>query len=101
MAKLTLTDLASLSNQASAVATINSNNALIEQAIDTALARNGDSPNAMEANLDMNSFRILNLPAAIEDQEPVRKHEFDLFINEGVANKLAYRDWETDRKSVV
>lgn len=88
MAKLTLTDLASLSNQASAVATINSNNALIEQAIDTALARNGDSPNAMEANLDMNSFRILNLPAAIEDQEPVRKHEFDLFINEGVATNL-------------
>jgi hypothetical protein len=77
MAKLTLSDLASLANQASAIATINANNALIETALENTLSRDGTSPNTMGANLDMNSNRILNLPAASADTEPVRKLEFD------------------------
>jgi hypothetical protein len=78
MAKLTLSDLASLANQASAIATINANNALIETALENTLSRDGTSPNTMGANLDMNSNRILNLPAASADTEPVRKVEFDV-----------------------
>ncbi len=70
--KLTLADLASLANETSAIATINANNALIETAIDNTLSRDGTSPNEMEAPLDMNSNRILNLPEPISANEPVR-----------------------------
>lgn len=68
MAKLTLTDIAS---GYAATATINANNALVEAALENTLSRDGTSPNTMGANLDMNSNRILNLPNAINDNEPL------------------------------
>ena len=55
MAKLTLADLASLTNQTSAIALINANNALIETALENTLSRDGTTPNTMGADLDMNS----------------------------------------------
>lgn len=80
MAKLTLADLANLQNETSAVATMNSNWALIETAVENTLSRDGLSPNQMESPLDMNSFSIYNLPEATSDTEPVRKAEFDEII---------------------
>lgn len=77
MAKLVLSDLVNLQNESSAVNTINNNSALIEAAIEDTLSRSGTSPNEMNANLDMNSNRILNLPLPVAEQEPVRKGEFD------------------------
>lgn len=77
MAKLTLDDLANLENENSAVSTINSNNSAIETALENTLSRDGTSPNTMGASLDMNNNRILNLPEAASDNEPVRKAEFD------------------------
>lgn len=82
MAKLTLTDLANLTNESSAVAAINANNAATETALEKTLSRDGTSPNSMEANLDMNSYRIQNLPEATSDTEPVRKAEFDDLIDD-------------------
>lgn len=49
----------------------------IKTAIDDTLSRKGDSPNAMEADLDMNSNRILNLPNAINPAEPVTLAQFN------------------------
>lgn len=72
MAKLTLADLASLQNETSAMATINANNALIETALENTLSRDGTAPNQMEASLDMNSQRILNLPTPLLPTEPAR-----------------------------
>lgn len=67
MAKLTLQD----SDGTYVVqATGNSNNTLIETAMENTLSRDGTSPNQMEANLDMNNFRVLNLPEATTDAEP-------------------------------
>jgi hypothetical protein len=63
MPKLTLTDLTTLSNDASAVAAINANMALIETAVENTLSRDGTTPNTMTANLDMNSQDILNADA--------------------------------------
>lgn len=77
MAKLVLSDLVNLQNESSAVNTINNNSALIEAAIEDTLSRSGTSPNEMNANLDMNANRILNLPLPVADTEPVRKGEFD------------------------
>lgn len=98
MAKLTLTDLANLSNESSTVAAINANNAAIEAALEKTLSRDGTSPNSMEVNLDMNSYRIQNLPVATSDTEPVRKAEFDEIIDDVTAiynNTVAvYEDFE-------
>jgi hypothetical protein len=73
MAKLTLSDLSTLTNDSSAVTAINSNSALIETALENTLSRDGTSPNAMNANLDMNSNRILNLPTPTNDTDVVTK----------------------------
>ena len=50
---------------------INANFDAIEQAFDNTLSRDGSSPNAMEADLDMNSNQILNLPDATTSSEPL------------------------------
>tara|TARA_R110000796_G_scaffold134362_1_gene250123 strand:+ start:1709 stop:2236 length:528 start_codon:yes stop_codon:yes gene_type:complete len=44
----------------------------IEVAITDTLSRKGDTPNQMEADLDMNSKRVLNLPPPSTPLEPVR-----------------------------
>lgn len=80
MAKLTLTDLSTLSNQTSAISLLNSNNAAIETALENTLSRDGTTPNAMEANLDMNSNRIINLPKPISSKEPARKADLDAVV---------------------
>ncbi len=74
--KLTLNDLASLANEASAIASINSNSAAIETALENTLSRDGTSPNQMGASLDMNSNRILNLPEPQDDTEPLRLSDY-------------------------
>lgn len=80
MAKLTLTDLSTLSNQTSAISLLNSNNAAIETALENTLSRDGTTPNAMEADLDMNSNRIINLPEPVSGEEPVRKTDLNTII---------------------
>lgn len=72
MAKLTLTDLANLQNETTAVNAINSNNTAIENAVENTLSRNGAAPNQMQADLDMNSNHILNLPQPTSATEPLR-----------------------------
>jgi hypothetical protein len=72
MAKLTLTDLANLQNELTAVAAINANSALIETAVENTLSRDGTSPNSMNADIDMNSKEILNLGAPTSSTSAAR-----------------------------
>jgi hypothetical protein len=72
MAKLILADLNNLSNEISATNIINDNSAATELALENTLSRDGTDPNQMEADFDMNSFRILNLPPPIHATDPVR-----------------------------
>lgn len=66
MAKIpTLSDLTSLTNETSAIGTINTNNTSIETAFANTLSRDGSTPNSMEADLDMDGFRILNHAAPV------------------------------------
>ena len=58
MAKLTLTNI---NSGYQTVAAINSNNDLIEAAIENTLSRDGSTPNTMGANFDMNNHSIINL----------------------------------------
>lgn len=71
MAKLSLTNLANLQNETTVVTAINANNDATETAMENTLSRDGTSPNSMNANLDMNSFRIINLSPALSNNEPL------------------------------
>lgn len=72
MSKITLIDQANLENETTFVTAYNVNNDTITEAMDNTLSRDGTAPNQMEANLDMNSNRILNLPEPNSDAEPLR-----------------------------
>lgn len=72
-----LTSLTSLADGSAVVTTLNNNNALIVNSFQNTLSIDGSTPNSMAADLDMNSNRITNLIAAVSNDEPVRKAEFD------------------------
>lgn len=75
--KVTVQTIDSLQNQTSAILKLNANfNALAEK-IDDLVSRDGDSPNQMESAIDMNSYRITNLPEPINGTEPARKVDLD------------------------
>jgi hypothetical protein len=82
MSKLDLQDLASLANDDSVIATVNSNNAATTAAMEQTLSRDGTSPNQMNATLDMNSRPIINLRAPIGLTEPLRKAELGVFATQ-------------------
>lgn len=70
MSKITpLDDLTSLSNETSAINTINTNNQRIEDAFQNTVSRDGSTPNTMLADFDMNNNRILNVPAPVADSD--------------------------------
>lgn len=69
MAKVTLNDITS---GYASVTVLNQNFAAIETALENTLSRDGSTPNQMTADLDMNSNRILNLPAPGDVKEPAR-----------------------------
>src|SRR6266576_1496925 len=77
MAKIALQNLDNLQNESTTIAALNNNNALIREAVDNTLSRNGVSPNQMNAPLDMNSNKIINLLDATTDQEPVTLGQMD------------------------
>lgn len=62
MPKVQLNDLSSLANETSAIAVINLNNAAIEEGFNNTISRDGTSPNTLEAQIDMNQNRIVNVP---------------------------------------
>lgn len=73
MAKLTLTDI---SGGYLSVGVFNTNNSLIEAAMENTLSRDGTSPNQMNADLDMNSYDINNINDATQNQQPVSYAQF-------------------------
>lgn len=89
MAKLILSDLANLQNEATAVSTLAANNALVETALENTLSRDGTSPNTMTASLDMNSQTIINLPSPTLGSEPVTKTYGDAHYGDSLASATA------------
>lgn len=83
MSKLALTNLANLQNENTAVNAINTNNTAIITAIENTLSRDGLQPNDMNASLDMDSNRLLNLPDALSGGEPITLHQLTDIIASG------------------
>ncbi|SRR6266566_1445294 len=69
---ITLGTVSSFANDSSAVAIVNSNSSNIETAFTDCLSLSGGQPNAMQSNLDMNKFQVLNLPPPSTLLSPVR-----------------------------
>jgi hypothetical protein len=69
LAKLTLSALLA---SFGSISKLNSNFARIAAAFENTLSRDGTSPNQMTAALDMNSQRIINLPAPVSSTDAVR-----------------------------
>ncbi len=68
MAKLILTNM---NSGYSLTETLNANSDAIEAALENTLSRDGSVPNQMNAQIDMNSNRITNLPLAVNASEPL------------------------------
>lgn len=71
--KVSLTTLSTLRNDSSAVSAINNNFTTIADQLDLLLSRDGESPNTMTSTLDMNSNRLVNLPAPVDNNDAARK----------------------------
>jgi len=88
MSKITLNPVGSLTDTTTAANTININSVTVQNAIDNTLSRDGSQPNVMEASLDMNSNRILNLPAPVGSLDPVRLVDLSTLATGGTINTL-------------
>lgn len=88
MSKITLNDVGSLIDATTAKNTINNNNTTIVNEFDNTLSRDGTSPNQMEHDFDMNSFRILNLIAPVSADEPLRYQDLSNFVGGGTVTNI-------------
>lgn len=84
--KITLQTVDTLQNQVSALSKINSNFSTIAEKLDTLVSRDGDSPNQMETNLDMNSYKVTNLAAPTNNADAVRKVDLDAVVSDGISD---------------
>lgn len=64
----------------------------IAQALDNTLSRDGTTPNQMESALDMNSNRILNLPAPVSGTDPVRLKDIAGITGGGTIGSVLWED---------
>ena len=93
MPKLTLSNIQNLQNESTVVTTLTQNNNATVAAIENTLSRDGSIPNHMNADLDMNNNRIINLPDGLTDQEPAtygQLLDFSAAIGEGAVVDASY-----------
>lgn len=90
MAKVVLTNIAS---RYGSIDALNDNFDALATALDNTLSRDGEGPNEVEANIDMNSHRIINLANPVDNTDAVNKAYVD-----GVTGAL---DTLTDEIQVV
>lgn len=95
MTKLTLNNIANLQNESTVVTTLANNNTAIVAAMENTLSRDGTNPNSMESDFDMNSFKIINLPDAISEQEPATFGQLEERINSLVAGAVLQAPYVT------
>lgn len=72
MAKVDIKRLDSVTaNDTTATTLINENFKAIQDAIENTLSRDGSTPNFMDADLDLNSYKIINSGEAVDDNDVV------------------------------
>lgn len=64
-------------NDTAATKLINDNFSELQQGVEDALSRSGKTPNFMDASLDMNIHRIINIADPVDDYDLANKHYVD------------------------
>lgn len=77
-----LIDVNNLANAVSAITQLALNNANIEDAFNNTISRDGSTPNNMEADFDMNSYRLLNVADPVADTDGVNKRTVGALVSE-------------------
>lgn len=80
MSKVEIETIENLQVESSAIGKINGNFERIQAQIDLLLSRDGEAPNTMLDDLDMNNKRILNLPDPIDDREPALHGSLNQYV---------------------
>lgn len=89
MAKIeTLTDFADLDNEPTAATNLTANNTKIEDAFDNTISRDGSTPNSMEADLDLNSNKVINLATPTSNTDAATKE----YVDSGVTAIVGYAE---------
>lgn len=86
MPKVTLTTLTS---SYGSIDSINSNFDTIETAFDNTLSRDGSSPNTMNANIDLNGFKIINSGTPTNNADLATKAYVDTNVGTAVSSAAA------------
>lgn len=89
MPKITLPDIGSLANSASAREAINDNFAAIEEALENTVSRDGTTPNNLTADLDLDGNSILNLADPVADTDAVNKRSIGPLVQEAINDIIA------------
>lgn len=79
--KLDLPDIGSLAVLSSARSKINSNFNKVESAINNTLSRDGTAPNQMEAELDLNDHKVINVADPVADMDAVNKRSIKPLVD--------------------
>lgn len=81
-------------NDTAATKLINDNFEALQQGIEDSLSRTGKTPNFMDAPLDMNMNRIINIADPVDDYDLANKH----YVDEAVAGFQEKLDAETEAR---
>lgn len=76
---VTLNAVADITQSSTAQTTINNNFSTLQTALTSAVSVNGQVPNQMTTNLDLNGNHILNLPQATNPTDPIRVTDLNNF----------------------
>ena len=83
MTKVNILRLDSVTNNdTTATSSINTNFMAIQQAMENTLSRDGTTPNFMDSNLDMNSYKIINAGDPENDTDVITKGWFDQYVDD-------------------
>lgn len=69
--------LSTIGSRYGSIDALNANFDALAEAMENTLSRDGSGPNALEANLDANSYRIINLPAPTANSDAATKAYVD------------------------
>lgn len=83
MTKVSILRLDSVTNNdTTATSSINTNFQAIQEAMENTLSRDGTTPNFMDSDLDMNSYRIINTGDPENDTDVITKGWFDQYVDD-------------------
>lgn len=90
MTKVAIRTLDSVTNNdTTATQLINENFTALQTAIENTLSRDGTTPNFMDANLDLNSYKIINAGTPTDNTDVITKEYFDQNVGDAAGYAAA------------